>query len=314
MCGVSVRTQNQKDVDEARSHLQVASDAFEALVAAPRELMLDCTMVGGVPGPSVGLPAAEVELPWLRDWLLEQRDNYPARDAVWRELIHRARTLRGDWRIVAVAMALPALIKLAGKLARDYDGDPMDVDNEILTGFLTALEHRLDLGESRLHAKLCWAGFRAGYVVRYADTPLILVEDFAGEASVIPYLPYRHPDLLLGRAVAVNVIDADDAALITATWLENRSIEQVAHRTGQDPQMLRMRRERAGRRLAEAILDGHLSGRLSDAAAGELRQRTARGAAIRAARSAGTPDQTAGPATQPAADHPAEQTALAEAA
>ncbi|HEY3033428.1 MAG TPA: hypothetical protein VGJ54_02035 [Streptosporangiaceae bacterium] len=313
-----MRTQNQKDVDEARSHLQVASDAFEALVAAPRELMLDCTMVGGVPGPSVGLPAAEVELPWLRDWLLEQRENYPARDAVWRELIGRARTLRGDWRIVAVAMALPALIKLAGKLARDYDGDPMDVDNEILTGFLTALEHRLDLGESRLHAKLCWAGFRAGYVVRYADTPLVLVEDFAGETSVIPYLPYRHPDLLLGRAVAVNVIDADDAALITATWLENRSIEQVAHRTGQDPQMLRMRRERAGRRLAEAILDGHLSGRLSDAAARELRRRAARGAAIRAARSAGTPDQTARPATQPAADHPAGiatgQTALAEAA
>jgi hypothetical protein len=289
---VSVRTQN--DRDETRSHLQVASDAFEALVAAPGELMLDCTTVGGVAGPSVGLPAGEVELPWLRDWLLEHRDNYPARDAVWRELIHRARTVRGDWRIVAVAMALPALIKLAGKLARDYDGDPVDVDNEILLGFLAALEHRLNLGESRLYAKLCWAGFRAGYVVRYADVPLVLVEDFAGEASVIPYLPYRHPDLLLGRAVAVDVIGADDAALITETWLENRSIEQVAHRTGQDPHMLQMRRDRAGRRLAEAILEGHLSGRLSDAAASDLRKRAARGAAIRAALSAGAADETAG--------------------
>ncbi len=50
-----MRTQN--DLDEARSHLQVASDAFEALVEAPRQLMLDCTTVGGVAGPSVGLPA-----------------------------------------------------------------------------------------------------------------------------------------------------------------------------------------------------------------------------------------------------------------
>lgn len=304
----------QTDSDETRSHLQVVSDAFEALVEAPRELTLDCTMVGGVPGTSVGLPAGEVELPWLRDWLLEQRDNYPARDAVWRELIYRARTVRGDWRIVAVAMAMPALIKLAGKLARDFDGDPIDVDNEILTGFLTALEHRLDLGESRLYAKLCWAGFRAGYVVRYADTPLVLVEDFAGEASVIPYLPYRHPDLLLGRAVAVNVIDADDADLITATWLENRSIEQVAHRTGQDPHMLQMRRERAGRRLAEAILDGHLSGRLSKEAAHDLRQRAARSTAIRAARGAGTADQTTHQTTT-AADHAGiDQVALAAAA
>lgn len=288
-----MRTQN--DADESRSHLQVVSDAFAALVEAPRELTLDCTTVGGVAGPSVGLPDGEVELPWLRDWLLEQRENYPARDAVWRELIYRARTLRGDWRIVAVAMAMPALIKLAGKLARDYTGDQIDVDNEILTGFLTALEHRLDLGESRLYAKLCWAGFRAGYVVRYADTPLVLVEDFAGEASVIPYLPYRHPDILLGRAVAVNVIDVDDAALITATWLENRSIEQVAHRTGMPAEMLRMRRERAGRRLAEAILDGQLSGRLSDAAARELRQRAQRGAAIRAARNSGSAGGSPGP-------------------
>jgi hypothetical protein len=291
---VSVRTQN--DRDETRSHLQVAGDAFQVLVEQPRRLTLDCTTVGGVSGPSVGLPAGEVELPWLRDWLLEQRDNYPARDAVWRELIDRARTLGGDWRIVAVAMALPALIRLAGKLARDFDGDPLDVDNEILTGFLAALEHRLDLGESRLYAKLCWAGFRAGYTVRYADVPLVLVEDFAGDASVIPYLPYRHPDILLGRAVAVNVIAPDDAALITATWLENRSIEQVAHRTGRDPELLRMRRERAGRRLAEAILEGHLSGRLSDAAARELRMRAARGAAIRAARGAGAADQTTGQA------------------
>jgi hypothetical protein len=67
-------------------------------------------------------------IPWLRDWLLAHRDNYPARDAVLRELIDRARTLKGDWRIVAVAMAMPALIRLAGGLARP---DPTTPDPQI---------------------------------------------------------------------------------------------------------------------------------------------------------------------------------------
>src|SRR6266545_642505 len=90
-CGVDMAPSDQL-VDFAPSHLRVADAAFHALVAEPRRLTLDCTSLGGVPGPAVGLPAGEVELPWLRDWLLAHRDNYPARDAVWRELIHRART------------------------------------------------------------------------------------------------------------------------------------------------------------------------------------------------------------------------------
>jgi hypothetical protein len=268
-------------VEFAPSHLRVADIAFQALVAEPRRLTLDCSSVGGVPGPEVGLPAGEVELPWLRDWLLEHRDNYPARDAVWRELIGRARALGGEWRIVAVAMAMPALIRLAGGLARDYRGDPADVDNEILTGFLEALERRVDLGGSRLYAKLCWAGFRAGYAARYADSAVVLIEDLDTDCSIAPHLPYGHPDLLLARAVAIGLIDADDADLITATWLEHKTIEQVSRRTGADPGVLRMRRLRAGRRLADAILDGLLSGAVSEAAKARLKTHAAIRAALR---------------------------------
>jgi hypothetical protein len=200
---------------------------------------------------------------------------------VWRELIDRARTLKGDWRIVAVAMAMPALIRLAGGLARDFRGDPADLDNEILTGFLEALEQRVDLGQTRLYAKLCWAGFRAGYAARYADTPVVLIEDLDSDSSIVPHLPYGHPDLLLARAVAIRVLDQDDADLIIATWLEHETIEQVARRTGADADVLRMRRLRAGRRLADAILDGLLSGALSQAAKGKLKTRAAIRAALR---------------------------------
>src|SRR6266545_341158 len=250
-CGVDMAPSDQL-VDFAPSHLRVADTAFHALVAEPRRLTLDCTSLGGVPGPAVG-----------------------------RELIHRARTLKGDWRIVAVAMAMPALIRLAGGLARDYRGDPADLDNEILTGYLEALERRVDLGATRLYAKLCWAGFRAGYAARYADTPVVLIEDLDNDSSIVPHLPYGHPDLLLARAVAIRVLDPDDADLITATWLEYKTIEQVARRTGADADVLRMRRLRAGRRLADAILDGLLSGALSESTTARLKTRAAIRAALR---------------------------------
>ena len=272
-----------------RSHLRVVEAAFTALVAAPRRLTLDCTTVGGVPGPSVGLPTGVVELAWLRQWLLTHRSNYPARDAVWRELISRARTANGEWRIVAVAMAMPALVRIAAGLTRGYRGDPTDVDNEVLTGFLAALEHRLDLGGSRLSAKLCWAGYRAGYAARHAQSPAVLVGDIDSTFAAAPHLPYGHPDLLLARAVALGVIDADDADLITATWLEQHSIEAVATRTGADAGVLRMRRLRAGRRVAQAITDGSLSTVLSTEARAGLARRAEIRAAGRSGRSGAPP-------------------------
>jgi hypothetical protein len=263
----------------SRSHLRVCDQAFSLLTCSPDPWTLDCTTVGGVPGAGLGLPEGPVPLPKLRDWMLAHRDNHEARDAIWRELITRARTIGRDWRIAAVGMAMPALVRFAGNLARDYPGDPADVDNEILTAFLEALQRRVDLGGERLYSKLCWAGFRAGYAARYADVGVVFVDDLDGEPGNAPYLPYSHVDLLLARAVGIQVIDADEANLILATRLEYRTIEQVAAATGIDPAVLRMRRKRAEARVVDAVTDGLLSGGLVSPAA---RQRLANDAAVRA--------------------------------
>jgi hypothetical protein len=260
------------------SHLRVCDLAFATLTCSPAPWTLDCTTVGGVPGTTLGLPQGPVPLPRLRDWMLAHRDNYAARDAIWRELIGRARTIGGDWRIAAVGMAMPALVRFAGNLARDYHGDPADLDNEILTAFLEALEHRVDLAGDRLYSKLCWAGFRAGYAARYADVGVVFINDLDGESGSAPYLPYGHPDLLLARAVAIQLIDQNEADLIIATRLEHHTIEQLATTTGTDPAVLRMHRNRAETRVADAIVDGLLSGVISPA----TRQRLAKNAATRA--------------------------------
>ena len=82
-------------------------------------------------------------LPRLRAWLLTHRTAYAARDAVWRDLVTRARGDGPEWMIATVGMAMPALVRFAGSLARGYRGDPDDLDAEILTGFLDARpQHR----------------------------------------------------------------------------------------------------------------------------------------------------------------------------
>jgi hypothetical protein len=153
------------------------------------------------------------------------------------------------------------------------------VDNEILTAFLEALQRRVDLADDRLYSKLCWAGFRAGYAARYADVGIVFVDDLDAEPGSAPYLPYSHVDLLLARAVGIQVIDVDEANLILATRLEYRTIEQVAAATGIEAAVLRMRRRRAEARVVDAVIDGLLSGGLVSPHA---LQRLARDAALRA--------------------------------
>jgi DNA-directed RNA polymerase specialized sigma24 family protein len=251
------------------SHLEIAATAFDALTSRPRLLSLDCTTLAGQPGAQWGLPARPMLLRELREWMLEHRDNYPARNAIWRELISRARKLRGEWLIAAIGMAIPRLVRDAGTLARDYRGDPADIDAAMVEGFLHALTRTVDLTDQGLYAKLCWAGFRAGHAARYADADVVYSGDLDNEPAA-PHRPYTHVDLLLSRAVALGLIDQDDAELITQTGLEHRPIEDVAEHCGADVDTVRARRKRAGARVAEALVQGHLNGPVSVALARDL--------------------------------------------
>src|SRR5947199_93353 len=87
----------------------------------------------------------------------------------------------------------------------------------------STLDGRRDLAEQGLHVKLCWAGYRAGYDVRYADADVVYCDDLDNEAAA-PHRPYGHVDLLLARAVALELIDPDEAALIIDTRLEYQPI------------------------------------------------------------------------------------------
>jgi aminoglycoside phosphotransferase family enzyme len=95
-------------------------------------------------------------------------------------------------------------------------------------------------------------------------------------AGAAPRLPYGHPDLIVGRAVARRVIDAVDGELILVTRLQRVPLRTVAGWLGVDEQVLRMRRRRAEHSLVDALRAGLLSTRISPQAARQLAARHAR--------------------------------------
>src|SRR3954449_11894772 len=136
---------------------------------------------------------------------------------------------RAGWRAAAVGRARRRLVRQAGALARGFRGDPLDIDAAMVEGFLQALTRRVPASGWGLHAKLCWAGYRAGYQVRYADTDVVFRDDLDTE-SAAPHRGYGHVDLLLARAVALHIVDQDEADLIADTGLEYHPIEDLAER------------------------------------------------------------------------------------
>jgi DNA-directed RNA polymerase specialized sigma24 family protein len=269
------------------SHLHAADTAFAALTCQPSPLTMDCDALAA--GADLGLPCGAVPLPVLRDWLLAHPDNYPARDAVWRELVLRARLHGKQWTIAAVGMAMPALVRLAGQLTAGYRGDPTDVDNELLTGFLEALRDHLDVTRPALYASLTMAAWRAARELCLAqdvDVPVDDIEYFAVAGPRAPQPLYNHPDLLVARAGALGVLDTDDVAPWIEVRLGRRDPEPIAQRLGVSVDALRMRLARADERLVAALSDGMLSGLVSLDAGKRLRRRTERGDRVRAGRTA----------------------------
>jgi hypothetical protein len=230
--------------------LDAAEKAFTLLAKAPSHVPFDARSFEG-------LPDRIILLDELRRLLLAARTNQKVRDAVWRELVVRARRDGPAWRVAAVGVAMPGLRRQAGALAAGWHGDTHDVDAELLVGFMECLA-RVDLDEPRICGRLIEAGVRAARKIRDAESDTRLIR--SGEAgSLLPIRPWDHPDLVLARAVAVAVIDRDEARLIAATRLEHDTLARVAAQIGISPQTASAWRARAEKRLQQAIGDGELS-------------------------------------------------------
>jgi hypothetical protein len=177
-----------------------------------------------------------------------------ARDVVWRELVRLARASGDPWPTVAAGLALPGLRTAAARLVRDYNGDPEDLDSELVTAFYEALAEA-DIDGPMVCAKLRATAYNQVRRMRYGALA------YAARTRDLDSLPEQsltrlqvgHPDFVLASATHADVITREEAALIGASRLEGRSLSAVAERLGIPVTTAWCRRKSAEARLAAWI-------------------------------------------------------------
>ena len=140
--------------------------------------------------------------------LLHPATSARARNQVWAELVRRARTGDPAWVVGLTGVAMPGLRRAAASLAAAYRGDPADLQTEVLTGFLAAVRalDPDDLDRVPLASRLCWAAWRAGQALAYADAGYASRRRDLAEWRDGPDLPWGHPDFVLAAAVRRGVL------------------------------------------------------------------------------------------------------------
>jgi hypothetical protein len=229
--------------------LDAAQRAFDLLVCPPAPLAFDGRGF-------TGLPNRILPLDELKKLLIDDATPRPVRDAVWRELVVRARRDGPAWVIAAVGIAMPGLRRIAGRLGKGWPGDSSDRDSELLVGFVERLR-TIDLRDTRLAGKLIDAGARAVKTAREREERSDAIH-VSTTWSLPPQQPWDHPDWVLTRAVAQAVIDPDEYLLIAATRLDQSALATVADKLGLSVPIAASWRRKAEIRLAGAIRAGEL--------------------------------------------------------
>ena len=121
---------------------------------------------------------------------------------------------RPAWVVGLVGVAMPGLRRAVATLSASYRGDPADLQTEILTGFLAAMRalDPDDLDRVPLASRLCWAAWRAGQDLAYADARYTAARRDLSDRYDAPDLPWGHPDFVLAAAVARGVLTPAQAA------------------------------------------------------------------------------------------------------
>jgi len=228
------------------SVLNSAERTFALLVTRPHPVSLDGRAFAGLPDRAVPLDE-------LKELLLRRQCPRGVRDAVWAELVRRARVQGSTWTVACVGIALPGLITLADSLMRAWADDYDDVYSAVLVGFLAALD-TVDLAQPWILPRLRYAARHAA-VATIRDALRFPIPADVGFESHPPRLPAEHPDLVLARAVADRVITSEQAELISATRVGDESVAAFARRHGRSYEALRKSRQRAERALV-AWLNG----------------------------------------------------------
>lgn len=205
------------------SALDHVQSTFATLTTPPHSIFFDSSTV-----PL--LDSGDIPIPQLSKILLHHDTTSQTKDAVWRRLVHLARTDKPEWVVIASGLALPGLRRAAARVAHIYPhADVTEGQSEVLAGFLHALR-QLDTTRTSICSKLCQAAFSAGRT--YARRQ-IAASRAIQELARTPHIPARgHVDLVLADAVENGTITQIGATIIAATRLDKTPLTTVAEHLG----------------------------------------------------------------------------------
>lgn len=235
----------------AANALDVAEHSFKQLTSGPAPL----TIEGGTIGH--GLPAGPIGLRDLRTLLLDRPGCDDLKDAVWRELVRRARTGDPAWVIGCIGVAMPGLRNTAARVVRSTPSHHADdLVAELVTEFIAQLT-RIDIDRRRIAVRLlAWArkgALRArGHQVRQEPA----------DPKQFPARPAAcgtGPEDLLVQAARSQIITFATADLIAATRLYGEEVSEIAQRRGVSANQLYKQRRVAEAKIVAAIREGRLS-------------------------------------------------------
>lgn len=188
----------------------------------------------------------------VKGLLLASTTSVEQRDLVWREIAQAAQSQAGDWTMVALGLALPGLSNLAKQFARDYaEMNYEDVCADVVTAFLEALQG-VDVDRPAILTRMYWATYRTVRRSAYAEV-FAAKASVAAAAQVCTSSEDGHPDLVLSRLVAEDVITAAEASLISAVRLDRRSLGDIAGLLGITTNAVLLRLRKAEMRVAARL-------------------------------------------------------------
>ncbi|GLZ15888.1 hypothetical protein Acsp04_61230 [Actinomadura sp. NBRC 104425] len=232
--------------------LKTADTAFKLLTTGPRPLALDGRDLGH------GLPAREIDLAELRDRLLSKSATDALKDAVWAELVTRARSGDPAWVIGCVGVAMPGLKAVAGRAVQTSPVHCIDdIVSEMLTEFVAQLAH-IDIQRPNIAPRLLFWARKGALRVRARERRHLACDPLQMPAG--PNIPEKAgPETVLKEAVNQDIISPASASLIAATRLNGRSVKDVALEQGIPAHHLYRQRKAAEKALLNAIRTGQLS-------------------------------------------------------
>jgi hypothetical protein len=171
----------------------------------------------------------------LREQLLDRSLPIGTVDAVWGWLIETARDPGPEHtaqvRLGCIGLAVPMLAEITGRYVASYSVHRDDAEAELVAEFLRQLRE-IDPDQPHVWHRLRTAirNLARSWARRVSDaaSPAEL-DNYAAHTYLRPMrTPAGHPELVLARAVAHEVITAEAADLIASTRWELRSVTSIA--------------------------------------------------------------------------------------